>query len=152
LFIFFSSELAAATSGFADSHRIGGGGFGSVFFTVQLRGMSGADLAINKLDLGSMQGQTEFLQEVQVQCVCRHVNLMPLLGFAADTGGVCLVTPLMKGGSLEDRLIQDVTARQRLSKLPGAPAGGFEPLSWQERLIVAVDVVREWVVYWYSIQ
>jgi serine/threonine protein kinase len=43
--------------------------------------------------------------------------------------------------SLEDRLIEDVTARQRLSKLPGAPAGGFKPLSWQERLIVAVDVV-----------
>jgi serine/threonine protein kinase len=78
---------------------------------------------------------------VQVLGACRHQNLTPLLGFAADTGGVCLVTPLMKGGSLEDRLIQDVTARQRLSKLPGAPAGGFEPLSWLERLTVAVDVV-----------
>jgi hypothetical protein len=51
------------------------------------------------------------------------------------------VTLLMKGGSLEGRLIQDVKARQRLSKLPGTPAGGFEPLSWQERLTVAVDVV-----------
>ena len=57
------------------------------------------------------------------------------------------MTPLMKGGSLEDRLMRDskdvtrVTAQQRLSKLPGAPAGGFEPLSWLERLAVAVDVV-----------
>ena len=140
--IFFNRELAAATAGFADSHCIGRGGFGSVFFTAQLRGMGGADLAIKKLDLESMQGQTEFLQEVQVLGSCRHVNLTPLVGFAADVGGVCLVTPLMKGGNLEDRLlIQDVTARQRLSKLPGAPAGGFEPLSWQERLTVAVDVV-----------
>ena len=140
--IFFNRELAAATAGFAGSHCIGRGGFGSVFFTAQLRGMGGADLAIKKLDLESMQGQTEFLQEVQVLGSCRHVNLTPLVGFAADVGGVCLVTPLMKGGNLEDRLlIQDVTARQRLSKLPGAPAGGFEPLSWQERLTVAVDVV-----------
>jgi serine/threonine protein kinase len=112
-----------------------------VFLTVQLRWMGGAELAIKKLDPDSMQGHTEFLQEVQVLGACRHQNLTPLLGFAADTGGVCLVTPLMKGGSLEDRLIQDVTARQRLSKLPGAPAGGFEPLSWLERLAVAVDVV-----------
>jgi hypothetical protein len=43
---------------------MGRGGSGSVFFTVQLRAMGGADLAIKMLDLGSMQGQTEFLQEV----------------------------------------------------------------------------------------
>jgi len=92
--IFFNRELAAATAGFADSHCIGRGGFGSVFFTAQLRGMGGADLAIKKLDLESMQGQTEFLQEVQVLGSCRHVNLTPLVGFAADVGGVCLVTPL----------------------------------------------------------
>ena len=48
--------------------------------------MGGADLAIKKLDLESMQEQTEFLQEVQVLGACRHVNLTPLLGFAADTG------------------------------------------------------------------
>ncbi len=59
-------------------------------------------LAIKKLDLASMQGRTEFLQEVQE--LGRHINLTPLLGFAADTGGVCLVTPLMKGGSLETGL------------------------------------------------
>jgi hypothetical protein len=41
------------------------------FFTVSLRCMGGAEchteLAIKKLDLESMQEQTEFLQEVQVQ-------------------------------------------------------------------------------------
>jgi hypothetical protein len=61
---FLLQELAAANAGFADSHCMGRGGFGSVFFTVQLRAMGGADLAIKMLDLGSMQGQTEFLQEV----------------------------------------------------------------------------------------
>ena len=153
--IFFQSELAAATDGFADSHRIGGGGFGSVYHATRLRGMGIGDLAIKKLDMASMQGQREFLQEVQVLGACRHETLIPLLGFAADTGsigasanadasaavGVCLVTPLMKGGSLEDRLILDDSARRRLMKLPGAPVRGFEPLSWQQRLIVAEDLV-----------
>ena len=84
MFIFFYSELAAATAEFADSNCIGGGGFGSVFFTVPLRWMGGAEMAIKKLDLESMQGKTEFL-EVQVLGACRHVNLAPLLGFAADS-------------------------------------------------------------------
>jgi hypothetical protein len=148
--IFFPIELADATEGWADSHCIGGGGFGSVYHAI-LRGMGGTDLAIKKLDLASMQGHTEFLQEVQVLGACRHETLVPLLGFAADTGpsgsnpgahaGVCLVTPLMKGGNLEDRLLLDDPAQRRLSKLPGAPAGGFKPLSWHERLTVAVNVV-----------
>jgi hypothetical protein len=64
--IIIYSELAAATTEFADSNCICWGSFGSVFFTVQLRWMGGAELAIKKLDLESMQGKTEFLQEVQV--------------------------------------------------------------------------------------
>jgi hypothetical protein len=39
---------------------------------------------------------------------CRHEHLLPVLGFAADGErageAVCLVTPLMLGGNLEDRL------------------------------------------------
>jgi len=146
--IFFRAELAAATGDFADAHCIGSGGFGSVYHASRLRGLGGGGLAIKKLDMASMQGQTEFLQEVQVLGACRHKNLTPLLGFAADAGpsgahcGVCLVTPLMRGGSLADRLTLDGEARGRLSKLPGAPAGGFAPLSWQQRLVVAVDAVR----------
>ncbi len=147
--IFFRAELAAATGDFADAHCIGAGGFGSVYHAPRLRGLGGGGLAIKKLDLASMQGQTEFLQEVQVLGACRHENLTPLLGFAADAGpsgahggGVCLVTPLMRGGSLADRLTLDGPARERLSKLPGAPAGGFAPLSWRQRLAVGVDAVR----------
>jgi vacuolar-type H+-ATPase subunit H len=143
--IFFQAELADATAGFADAHCIGGGGFGRVYHAAGLRGLFAGDLAIKKLDLSSMQGQTEFLQEVQVLGACQHEHLTPLLGFAADSGpgsGVCLVTPLMKGGSLEDRLLLDDRARQQLGKLPGAPADGFEPLSWQQRLAIATDAVR----------
>jgi hypothetical protein len=52
--------------------------------------------AVKKLDPSSMQGQTEFLKEVQVLGGCRHENLLPLIGFSADQGmhhehaGVCV--------------------------------------------------------------
>ena len=77
--IFFRAELAAATGDFADAHCIGSGGFGSVYHAPRLRGLGAGGLAIKKLDLASMQGQTEFLQEVQVLGACRHENLTPLL-------------------------------------------------------------------------
>ena len=79
---------------------------------------------------------------------CSHENLIRLLGFAADKGahqgddGVCLVTPLMKGGSLEDRLMLDEPARRRLALMPGAPRDGFPPLTWQQLLGVALGAVR----------
>jgi len=80
-----------------------------VFKTVDLEGVG--ECAVKRLREGSMQGQREFLQELQVLGGCRHENLLPLLGFSADRapggaggGGVCLVSPLMRGGSLEDRL------------------------------------------------
>ena len=78
--IFFQGELAAATQGFAAGCRVGGGGFGSVYLASGLAGMgAGAAVshyAVKKLDVASMQGQTEFLQEVQIllgACHCEHL-------------------------------------------------------------------------------
>ena len=138
---FFLSELVGATGDFSEAHRIGGGGFGSVYQTDQLRGLGVQWVAVKKLASTSMQGPMEFLQEAQVLGGCRHPNLTVLLGVSADTSAVCLVTPLMRGGSLEDRLMLDAAAQRRLAKLPGAPAGGFAALSWEQRLIVAVDAL-----------
>ena len=64
---------------------------------------------------------------------CQHEHLLPLLGFSADTAardggaGVCLVTPLSQGGSVEDRLRLDEHARLRLAMMPGAPENGCVP-------------------------
>jgi serine/threonine protein kinase len=107
---------------------------------------------VKKLDPSSTQGQTEFLQEVQVLGGCRHENLLPLIGFSADQGihrehaGVCLVMPLMKGGSLEDRLFLDTSARRRLGRLSDmasvAPVGIHEPLTGIQRLSVLFGAVK----------
>ena len=151
--IFFQGKLAQATESFSENRRIGGGGFGDVYMTS--RGMTSIlglgslhdYVAIKKLNSASLQGQSEFLKEIQVQGGCRHENLLVLLGFSADNGviqgreGFCLVTPLMRGGSLQDRLVLDASARNRLSKLPETPAGGFTPLTWSQRLTVALGAL-----------
>jgi len=105
-------------------------------------------LAVKKLDGDSMQGQVEFLQEVQVLGACRHENVLPLIGFSVDRGvtkeddGVCLVTSLMKGGSLQDRLMLDEAALCRLNKMPDAPRAGWAPLTWQQRVSVLLDALK----------
>ncbi|KAJ1490322.1 kinase-like domain-containing protein, partial [Baffinella frigidus] len=90
-----------------------------------------------------MQGQLEFLQEVQI--LGRHEKLLPLWGFSADRapggtgGGVCLVSPLMNGGSLEDRLFpfsEGASARLALLGVPPQPA----PLAWDVRLRIGAEI------------
>ena len=94
--VFFVGQLAHATDGFSDAQRIGGGGFGSVYKAVLPTGGAGtvvgtAYAAVKKLDASSMQGETEFLQEVQVLGGCRHENLLPLMGTLS--GRVCASSP-----------------------------------------------------------
>jgi serine/threonine protein kinase len=92
-----------------------------------------------------MQGQLEFLQEVQVLGGCHHENLLRLLAFSADRapqragGSVCLVSPLMRGGSLEDRLFPRAHgASARLALLGAAPQPA--PLPWDVRLRICAQI------------
>jgi len=143
---------------FSAACHIRGGGFGNVYKVAPQRlGGLGSDcrfiaslfiaslfiasvhcifVAVKRLNGNSMQGHAEFLQEVQVLGACRHANVLALIGFSADRGStqeddsVCLVTPLMKGGSLEDRLLLNPQALRRLHQMPGAPpAAGWAPLT-----------------------
>ena len=140
--MFFYGELEAATEVFSTDRRIGRGGFGSVFKAVGLEGVG--ECAVKRLGEGSTQGQREFLQELQMLGGCCHVYLLPLLGFAADRapggagGGVCLVSPLMLGGSLEDRLFplaDGASARLALLGVPPQPP----PLAWDVRVRIGVE-------------
>jgi len=149
--IFFQGELAAATEGFSAACRIRAGGFGHVYKVAPHRlsglGSDSTFVAVKRLNVDSMQGHAEFLQEVQVLGACRHVNVLALIGFSADRSntkeddGVCLVTPLMKGGSLEDRLLLNPEALRRLDQMPGAPPTGWAPLTWQQRLMALLGVL-----------
>ncbi|KAJ1492578.1 kinase-like domain-containing protein [Baffinella frigidus] len=128
--VLFYGELEAATAGFSNDRRIGGGGFGSVFKAVGLSGLG--ECAVKRLDEGSTQGQLEFLQEVQVLGGCRHENLMPLFGLSADRaperagGSVCLVSPLMRGG--------------RYARTAPRAARTPELLAWDVRLRIGAEI------------
>ena len=147
-----------ATDGFSAASRIGGGGFGNVYKVAPQR-LGGLDsdcmfVAVKRLNGDSMQGHAEFPQEVQVLGACRHANVFALIGFSADRGstqeddGVCLVTPLMKGGSLEVCLLLNAQALRRLHQMPGAPsAAGWAPLTWQQRLLTLLGALAGVLLY-----
>ena len=134
----FHARLEAATGGFAEERRIGAGGFGGVYKAIGL--VAGLDrcFAVKRLDADSMQGTTELLQEVVVLGGCLHAHVLPLFGFSAD-GAFCVVTVLMCGGSLQDRIFPLAEGASRRLELVGA---GARPaaLVWAVRLRVGAEV------------
>ena len=79
------------------------------------------------------------MQEVELLRECRHPNVLPLLGFCGDGLAPCIVTPLMRGGSLDDRLLLTAGTLQRLWRLG---FGGDPRPCWQQRLSALCDAQR----------
>ncbi|XP_008778858.2 U-box domain-containing protein 33-like isoform X1 [Phoenix dactylifera] len=116
---FSYAELKQATLDFDDSLKIGEGGYGSVYKGF----LRHTTVAIKMLNPQSMQGQSEFHQEVAVLGRVRHPNLVTLIGACPEAGA--LIYEFLPNGSLEDRLIcRDNT-----------PA-----LSWQIRTRITAEI------------
>ncbi|KAF8733111.1 hypothetical protein HU200_015478 [Digitaria exilis] len=96
---FSSSELVCATENFSSSLKIGEGGFGCVYRGI-LRNMT---VAIKVLKPGSLQGQSQFEQEVAILSRVRHPHLVTLLGACLESS--TLVYEFLPNGSLEDFLV-----------------------------------------------
>ncbi|KAF3447315.1 hypothetical protein FNV43_RR12500 [Rhamnella rubrinervis] len=93
-------EIEAATDKFADSLKIGEGGYGPVY-----KGkLDHTPVAIKVLRPDAAQGRKQFQQEVEVLSCIRHPNMVLLLGACSEYG--CLVYEYMNNGSLEDRLMR----------------------------------------------
>ncbi|KAI3703195.1 hypothetical protein L1987_73099 [Smallanthus sonchifolius] len=116
---FAFSEVKEATRNFDPSLKIGEGGYGSIF-----RGfIRHTEVAIKMLHSDSLQGPTEFQQEVNVLSRLRHPNLVTLIGACPDAW--VIIYEYLSGGSLEDRLnCKDNTP----------------PLSWQNRIRIAAEL------------
>ena len=119
-----AAELAEGTGHFDKEQIIGQGGFGSVFRVgpgclPSLKKHTGS-FAVKRLDRGSLQGVQELQNEIEVLALCRHESLVPLLGFCLDTRALCLVYPLMEGGTLEQAITESF--------------GCGRPLPWRARL------------------
>ena len=77
-----------------------------------------------------------------------HPHLLPLLGYCLSPDGVCLLSPLMRGGSLEARLRisePDRAAQLRRLGMEEPPS----PLTWRQRVRVACEAT-EALVYLHS--
>ncbi|EOD25027.1 hypothetical protein EMIHUDRAFT_53741, partial [Emiliania huxleyi CCMP1516] len=133
-------ELIAATDGFAEARKVGEGGFGRVYRCDALPSLPrvACGFAVKTALVGvGAQGLAELQSEVRTLSAACHPSLLPLLGVCLAPARACLVYPLCRGGSLEDRLYRAPAALQRLRML------GFErpppPLSSAERLRVLRD-------------
>ncbi|KAK7321430.1 hypothetical protein VNO77_32075 [Canavalia gladiata] len=94
-------EMALATDNFSDSAQIGQGGYGKVY-----KGHlpDGTVVAIKRAQEGSLQGEREFLTEIQLLSRLHHRNLVSLIGYCDEESEQMLVYEYMPNGSLRDHL------------------------------------------------
>ncbi|KAK7372243.1 hypothetical protein VNO80_05617 [Phaseolus coccineus] len=94
-------EMALATNNFSESAQIGEGGYGKVY---KGRFSDGTVVAIKRAQEGSLQGEREFLTEIELLSRLHHRNLVSLIGYCDEEGEQMLVYEYMPNGTLRDHL------------------------------------------------
>jgi serine/threonine protein kinase/tetratricopeptide (TPR) repeat protein len=133
-----ATELQMALDAIGAQGQVGEGGFGKVF-AAELPSLPGWGRVAIKLATSMDMDPSALLHEVQLLRKCSHPNVLPLLGFCGDRRAPCMITPLMRGGSLDDRLLRSPASSQRLVRLGFT---GDPHLSWQQRLSALCDAAR----------
>ncbi|GLT26763.1 hypothetical protein SLA2020_018080 [Shorea laevis] len=116
---FTYGELALATNNFDFFTQIGQGGYGKVYKGTLV---DGTIVAIKRAQQGSLQGEKEFLTEIQLLSRLHHRNLVSLVGYCDEEGEQMLVYEYMSNGTLRDHLSGKIK----------------EPLSFARRLRIAL--------------
>lgn len=114
-------DLQRATHNFTT--LIGKGAYGHVYKAQML---TSETVAVKVLAANSKQGEKEFQNEVTLLGRLHHRNLVNLLGYCAEKGHRILIYVYMSHGSLAAHLYSDMV----------------EPLSWNLRVQIALDVAR----------
>ncbi|KAH1121028.1 hypothetical protein J1N35_004188 [Gossypium stocksii] len=114
-------DLQKATYNFTT--LIGQGAFGPVY---KAQMSTGETVAVKVLATDSKQGEKEFQTEVMLLGRLHHRNLVNLVGYCAEKGQHMLVYVYMSKGSLASHLYSE----------------NLEPLSWNLRVYIALDVAR----------
>lgn len=80
---FAFKELAHATENFSSSAKVGQGGYGKVY-----KGILSDEtiVAVKRVEEGSLQGQKEFLTEIELLSRLHHRNLVSLVGYCDEDG------------------------------------------------------------------
>nr|GMC74611.1 calcium/calmodulin-regulated receptor-like kinase 1 [Ipomoea batatas] len=118
---FSYKDLHRATYNF--STLIGQGAYGPVY---KAQMPTGETVAVKVLGTDSKQGEKEFHTEVMLLGRLHHRNLVNLVGYCAEKGQYMLIYVYMSRGSLASHLYDEV----------------LEPLSWNLRVQIALDVAR----------
>ncbi|EOD36525.1 hypothetical protein EMIHUDRAFT_226294, partial [Emiliania huxleyi CCMP1516] len=106
-----------------EARKVGEGGFGRVYRCDALPSLPrvACGFAVKTALVGvGAKGLAELQSEVRTLSAACHPSLLPLLGVCLAPARACLVYPLCRGGSLEDRIYRTPAALQRLRML------GFE--------------------------
>lgn len=114
-------DLQKATCNFTT--LIGQGAFGLVYKALM---STGETVAVKVLATDSKQGEKEFQTEVLLLGRLHHRNLVNLVGYCAEKGQHMLIYVYMTNGSLASHLYSEK----------------HEPLSWNLRINIALDVAR----------
>ncbi|KAF3976035.1 hypothetical protein CMV_000745 [Castanea mollissima] len=80
---FTFEEMVMATNNFNSSTLVGQGGYGQVYEGILA---DGTVVAIKRAREGSLQGETEFLTEIELLSRLHHRNLVSLIGYCDEEG------------------------------------------------------------------
>lgn len=116
---FYFHEIEEATQAFDPALKIGEGGYGCIYKGL----LRHTQVAVKMLHPHSLQGPSEFQQEVNILSKLRHPNIVTLIGACPEAW--TLVYEYLPNGSLEDRL----TCKDNTP-----------PLSWQTRIRIASEL------------
>ncbi|KAF9662951.1 hypothetical protein SADUNF_Sadunf18G0107600 [Salix dunnii] len=120
--------LRQVTDNFSENNILGKGGFGVVYKGEM---HDGTKIAVKRMESGAMgtKGMNEFQAEIAVLTKVRHRHLVALLGSCINGNERLLVYEYMPQGTLAQHLFE----WQEL---------GYPPLTWKQRITIALDVAR----------
>ncbi|XP_030553227.1 receptor-like kinase TMK4 [Rhodamnia argentea] len=120
--------LRQVTHNFSEENILGRGGFG-VVYKGELH--DGTKIAVKRMESGAMgtKGMNEFQAEIAVLTKVRHRHLVALLGSCINGDERLLVYEYMPQGTLTQHLFE-------------WQEKGYAPLTWKQRVTIALDVAR----------
>ncbi|KAI4317383.1 hypothetical protein L6164_025255 [Bauhinia variegata] len=120
--------LRQVTNNFSEDNILGRGGFG-VVYKGELH--DGTKIAVKRMESVAMgsKGLNEFQAEIAVLSKVRHRHLVALLGYCINGNERLLVYEYMPQGTLTEHLFD-------------WRENGCAPLTWKQRVAIALDVAR----------